>query len=225
MYSLADVIEQPNGSFEFLSAGSDNVMPWSSIQIGGLIPWLSDLVDIVTGILDNLAAKLDSASDSLTKFLKNIQKSIQLVLDTIKIISYILASLKNFVLGPSILMLKLSPKQGGIDNFIQRIQSAQLPAGDSGFSGPNGITIGFVAAYGASGILVDVVQDAADIADAAAYQLEQLNAIEGTNASANAAKAARNIANTADDAALKVKAAMVKTMGTAFDFIFKLFGK
>jgi len=229
MYNLANVVEQPNGSFEILSWGTGGIGAWTSIQLDVLFPWLKDLVDMITNLIGSLSAMTGKASDSLKKFIEGIQKRVNTILGIIRVLTYILIQLKTFVLSPSILLLKLGPKQGGVNNFVQRIQNAKLPPDDPGFSGANGITVGLVALYGATGLVVEALEDAALVADAAASAAASLAELSlGSPAerdTANVAAEAKRTAKAAWDAVDAYKMLEIQKINAAFDMIFKLFGK
>lgn len=149
-YNLSEIIEQPNGSFEFFSAGYGNVNSWSSIQFGTVIPWYKDFVQIVDKLVKRLESATKTTSNAFQDFLNSIATKVQTMLDMVSVLAYIIITMKNFVLSPSTLMLVLDPEEGGMNNFVKRIQDADLPPGDPGFSGPEGFTAGLVITYGSS---------------------------------------------------------------------------
>jgi hypothetical protein len=76
---------------------------------------------------------------------------VQLFINILNTVAYIIGALENFILGPSINFLILPPAPGGMGNFVQRIQQAQPPIVDGQpkpFSGSNGISIGTVIVCG-----------------------------------------------------------------------------
>jgi len=148
-FKLSQVVSQPNGSFEFFSAGFGKVNSWSSIQLNSVIPWWGEAIKIMNKILDSLKGMVTGASDSFSKFLKQIQGKIQMYVNLLAIVVWFIEQLKNFLLGPSISFLNIPPAKGGMPVFLERIRGAQTPEG--GFSGPFGITVGVVLVYGASG--------------------------------------------------------------------------
>lgn len=154
MYELADIIEQPNGSIEYLAAGFGGINSWTSLQISALIPWYKDLIGLMNNLIDKISTTTANVTSSFAAFLNDMAAKVQTILSIVNVLTYIIVSMKNLVLGPSVLMLTLDPKQGGMNRFVERIQNASLPPGDPGFSGPEGFTLGFVIAYGSPGIVL-----------------------------------------------------------------------
>lgn len=226
MFSLSDVIEQPNGSFEYLDWGKGSVGRWSSIRAYGMIPWFKTFMDTIIEMVEGISSWTGSASDALSQYIKSLTARVQSVLNIIKVLVYFLTALRSFSFGPSIYLLKLGPKEGGVANFVRRISSAKLPGGSS-FSGEKGITVGLVALYGATGGIVDSLQIAADVAATAASAAESTaNLSLGTDlekSTSDAAKSLRKTANQAQKVADEAKQKQIKIMSTAFDFIFKVF--
>ena len=149
-FSIADLIQHPNGRFEFFSIGYGKLNNWSSIKLTAMIPWFSEIVGVLNDFLDTLKGMATSASDSFMDFLDQIQSKVQMYTDILAALSFFVAQLKNFVLGPSIAFLNVDPVKGGMPVFVQRVKEAQLPEGES-FTGSNGISVGIVLVYGASG--------------------------------------------------------------------------
>ena len=149
-FSIADLIQHPNGRFEFFSTGFGKINNWSSIKLTTMIPWFAEITDILNQFLDTLKGMANSASDSFLDFLEQIQAKVKMYTDILGAVSYLIEQLKNFVLGPSIALLNVDPVRGGMPVFLQRVRNAQVPDGES-FSGSNGITVGIALVYGASG--------------------------------------------------------------------------
>lgn len=148
-FSIADLIQHPNGRFEFFSIGYGKINNWSSIKLTTMIPWFKEIVKILNGFLDTLKGMTTNASDSFMDFLDQIQSKVQMYTNILGALSFFITQLKNFVLGPSVAFLNVDPVKGGMPVFLQRVKNAQVPDGES-FSGSNGITVGIVLVYGAS---------------------------------------------------------------------------
>jgi len=151
-YATTDVIAHPYGRWELLSISDGHVKinTWQSIQIQALIPWAAEIVDLYHQLLDSLKGMVTNASDAFNAFLVQIKEKIQMYIDMVNVLTYMINMLQNFTLGPSVSFLNLKPMSGGMPVFVERIQNAKLPPGSPPFSGPNGITIGFVFVYGSS---------------------------------------------------------------------------
>lgn len=147
-YKAVDVISQPGGRVEFLAAGVGKLGAWSSIQITQMVPWFEILIKEISKFIDKLKGMTSTASSAFTKFIAQIKEKIDLYINILLTISWLIESLSNFVIGPSITMLELSPAKGGMDLFVKRIQNAKPPEGKTGFSGSSGITVGLVITYG-----------------------------------------------------------------------------
>lgn len=227
MYNLTDAIEMPDGSFEYHFWGASGIGAWTSIQLGGLIPWFQEFVNILTGMIKNISSWTVTASNGLSSFIQGLVKRVQSIIAIIRVLTYLLVSLKRFSFGPSIYMLKLTPKEGGVNGFIQRIKNAKLPDGETSFSGSNGITIGLVTMYGAGGASVEVFEDAAIAAEVAYEKAAQIaaNAV-GTPAeqsTANIAGSIKSVADATQKTYENAKKIQIKTMSAAFEFLFKMF--
>lgn len=235
MYSMADVIEQPNGAYEFLSGGVGRVGSWTSIRASAMIPWMKDFIAFISEtLLGALSGLTISASNSFSKFLNEIKNKVQVYIGIINVISYLVVSLKNFILGPQILMLNLKPVQGDMTTFVNRIRNAKLPVGDPGLSGADGISIGFVVAYGVSGALAGV--DAKSQLTIAQEVMDQLTSTQAKTVTEKAqlatdiTTAALNLANakiavTTQIGTEAIAATKALAMGKAFDFITGLFAR
>lgn len=152
-YNIADLITHPSGQVELFSMGYGKINNWSSIQISGMIPWFTEVIDIMNQLLNSLRGTVVDASDSFSDFLDQIKSKITMYSNLLKVVSWIIQSINNFLLGSSIAMLSLGPVKGGTQVFVDRVAGAQVPD-DGSFSGPNGTTIGLVIMYGDSGINV-----------------------------------------------------------------------
>jgi hypothetical protein len=177
---FAHVIEQPGGRFELISyGGAMKVNTWSSIQINMLVPWFKEVIKIMNNMLDTVKGMCTNVSNSFSDFINQIKSKIEMFMGVIQTISMLLTSMKGLVLGPSIAMLNLKPAKGGMTTFMDRVRNATVPAGRDiviknpdetetvvtvpGFSGANGITVGFVIVYGGSGAVVGTVGKAMDL--------------------------------------------------------------
>jgi hypothetical protein len=151
-FNTADVISHPNAQFEFLRSGNlGELGKWSSIVAVAVIPWFAEIINELNKLINSVKGMVTSASDSFSDFLIQIQKKIQLFINIINTVAYIINALESFILGPSINFLVLPPAPGGMDNFVQRIQEAKPPI-ENGvvkpFSGSNGVSIGMVFVCG-----------------------------------------------------------------------------
>jgi hypothetical protein len=175
--NFADVIEQPGGRFEFISkGGAMKVNTWSSIQINMLIPWFGEIIKMMNNVLDTIKGMFTNVSGSFADFINQIKTKIEMFMGVLQTISMLLTSLKGLILGPSIAMLNLVPAKGGMSVFMDRVRSATVPPTRPvvihnfdgtettvtvpGFSGPTGMTIGFVMVYGGPGAVVTPISKA-----------------------------------------------------------------
>lgn len=149
-FRLSDIIPHPNGTFEFLSVGYGKINSWSSVQLNRMIPWFTEIIGMLNKFLESLKGMATGASDSFSDFLTQIKNKIQLYTDLLGVVSWFMGQLNNFLLGPSIAFLNVTPAKGGVPVFVERVRGAQSPDGEN-FSGPNGITVAIVLLYGASG--------------------------------------------------------------------------
>ncbi len=147
-FSIADLIQHPNGRFEFFSIGYGKINNWSSIKLTKMIPWFTEIVGILNDFLETLKGMATSASDSFSDFLDQIKEKVSLYTNILGAVSYLVERVKDLVLGPSAAYLNVPPEKGGMPVFLERVKNAQ---GGEDFSGSNGITIGVVLVYGASG--------------------------------------------------------------------------
>jgi hypothetical protein len=131
-------------------------------------------------------------------------------------------------------MLNLKPVQGDMTTFVNRIRNAKLPVGDPGLSGADGISIGFVVAYGVSGALAGV--DAKSQLTIAQEVMDQLTSTQAKTVTEKAqlatdiTTAALNLANakiavTTQIGTEAIAATKALAMGKAFDFITGLFAR
>jgi hypothetical protein len=149
-YNTTDVIFYPNGRYKVLSIdGHARLNTWSSIQTNFIIPWVADINSLLKQLIGTMRGMTANASSSFSDFILQIQANVQRWVGLINAISYTIQMLQTFILGPTISFLEVPPKQGGMDNFVKRIQNAKLPPGSPPFSGANGTSIGFVLTYGA----------------------------------------------------------------------------
>ena len=156
-FNTADVIAHPNTRFEFLGPSNlGQIGQWSAIQTSGIVPWFIEIMKELNKLIDAVKGMVTSASDSFSDFLLQIQKKVQLFINILNTVAYIIGAFENFILGPSINFLYLPLASGGMDNFVQRIQQAQPPIVDGQpkpFSGSNGISIGIVFVCGGGLVL------------------------------------------------------------------------
>lgn len=147
-FSIADLIQHPNGRFEFFSTGYGKISNWSSIKLTAMIPWFGEIVNILDNFLETLKGMVTSASESFLDFLDQIQAKVQMYTNILGAVSYLVTQIKDLLLSPSIAFLNVPPEKGGMPVFLQRVRNAQ---GTEDFSGSNGISIGITLVYGASG--------------------------------------------------------------------------
>jgi hypothetical protein len=147
-FSIADLIQHPNGRFEFFSIGYGKINNWSSIQVSTMIPWFGEIVNILDNFLETLKGMATDASESFSDFLNQIQAKVQMYTNILGAVSYLVEAIKDLLLTPSIAYLNVPPEVGGMPVFLQRVRNAQ---GGDEFSGSNGISVGIVLAYGGSG--------------------------------------------------------------------------
>jgi hypothetical protein len=150
-YNIADVIAHPQGRFEFLAVGAGKLNNWSSIQISAMVPWYIEIIDMLSGFLASLGGTVTDASDAFSDFLDHMISRIRMYGDILSLITWTIEQFKTFIFGPSLALLNLPPVKGGMPVFVERVKQAEVPEGSQGFSGPNGITVGIVLVYGASG--------------------------------------------------------------------------
>lgn len=147
-FSIADLIQHPNGRFEFFSTGYGKINNWSSIKLTAMIPWFGEVVNILNDFLETLKGMTTSASDSFLDFLDQIQAKVSMYTNILGAVSYLIERIKDLVLGPSAAFLNVPPEKGGMPVFLQRVRNAQ---GGDEFSGSNGISVGLILVYGGSG--------------------------------------------------------------------------
>jgi hypothetical protein len=152
-YNTSDVIFHPNARYELLAAGVGGLNTWTSIQMSAMAPWIIELTDMLKGLISSIKGMVTSADDSFADFLNLIQAKVQTFVGIVNVITFMLKGLKSLVLTSSVSFLEIPPATGGMDVFVNRIKNAKLPAGQPPFSGPNGVSIGFVVVYGVSGFL------------------------------------------------------------------------
>ncbi len=158
-YNIADVVQHPEGRFEFLSIGAGKLNNWSSIQLSGMVPWYEEVIKMLNNFLDTLRGTVTDASDAFTAFLDHMISRIRMYGNILSLITWLIEQFKKFIFGPSLALLKLPPKKGGMPVFAQRIRQAKVPEdAQSGFSGPNGITVGIVLCYGATDAGVAIIK-------------------------------------------------------------------
>jgi len=157
-YNIADVIQHPQGRFEFLSIGAGKLNNWSSIQISAMVPWYTEIIGMLSGFLDTLRGTVTDASDAFSAFLNHMVLRIRMYRDILSLITWLIEQFKVFIFGPSLALLYLPPVKGGMPVFVERVKQAKVPEDISGFSGPNGITVGIVLCYGATDAGVGAIQ-------------------------------------------------------------------
>jgi hypothetical protein len=142
------VIEHPNGALEYAMPGWQGLGKWSSIQPFKLIPGIPVAVDMLKKMLQSLGGMSKNASKSFVDFINNLKVKVEYYINLLQVI----ADLINLILElnssyASIATLEITPQQGGVDNFADRIFRSKPPDGHT-FSGVNGITMGIVMLYG-----------------------------------------------------------------------------
>jgi hypothetical protein len=153
----ANVIQQPEGHFEFLSMGFGNLNSWSSIQLSAAVPWVGELADMLIKFLDSMKGMVNDATDSFTGFITQIGAKLKLYVGILQTVSYVINMFKSFVIGESISFLELPPAQGGTSYFVDRIRQAKLPSDITSFSDENGISIGIVLMYAGDEIIANAI--------------------------------------------------------------------
>jgi len=159
-YNIADVIQHPEGRFEFLSVGAGKLNNWSSVRISGMIPWYVEIIEILSGFLDTLRGTVTDASDAFSGFMDQMTARIKMYRNILSVITMLIEQFKKFFFGPSLALLNLPPEKGGMPVFVERVKQAQVPEGSEGFSGPDGITVGIVLVYGGGALEVVLFEKA-----------------------------------------------------------------
>jgi len=133
--------------------GAGKLNNWSSIQLSAMIPWFTEIIGMLSGFLDSLSGTVTDASGAFSDFLDHMISRIRMYRDILGLITWTIEQFKIFIFGPSLALLNLPPVKGGMPVFFERVKQAQVPEGSQGFSGPNGITVGIVLAYGTSNVV------------------------------------------------------------------------
>lgn len=152
-YNISDVIFHPNARYEPLAPGVGGLNSWTSIRISAMVPWIVELTGMLKGLISSIKGMVTSADDAFLDFINQISAKVQTFVGIINVLVFIINGLKSLIVDSSVSFLEIKPAVGGMDVFVNRIKNAKLPAGQPPFTGPNGITIGFVTVYGVSAYL------------------------------------------------------------------------
>jgi len=147
--ATANVVEHSDGSFEYLSLdGALIENRWQSAEVNAFIPYLPQLIDKLNDMLNSFKGGTNDASDAFSDLIRDIQAKINDYITIVAILQKLITQLSKFIIGPSVAWLWVPPEEGGMLNFINRIEDAKLPEGQESFSGPNGTSIGLVGVFG-----------------------------------------------------------------------------
>jgi len=146
------LIQHESGAHEVLSPdGSILQNRWfASIQTNLFLPYLPEAIALLSDLLENIKGGFGDSSSAFLDFVKDLKSKIENLVSIIIILQKLVAELTKFVVGPSAAFLWLPPEEGGIRNFLNRIQTAKLLEGQEEFSGPSGTSVGYVGVYGYS---------------------------------------------------------------------------
>lgn len=164
---IAVVIEHATtttSDFEFLAPGWGRFGNWSSVQVKVLVPFVTELIGMLTKFLNQLKGMTTDASDSFSDFINQLKDKITNYIGLVQMLVRFIEELRGLLLGESVAFLYVPPATGGTSNFVNRVRSAKVPS--PGFSGSSGITAGIVLMFGAPA----VGASAADTAKFAALQ-------------------------------------------------------
>jgi hypothetical protein len=145
------LVQHESGAFEVLSLdGSILQNRWASLQRNLFLPYLPEAIALLSDLLESIKGGFGDSSSAFLDFVKDLKAKIENLVSIIIILQKLVAELTKFVVGPSASFLWLPPEEGGIRNFLNRIQTAKLPEGLEEFSGSGGTSVGYVGVYGYS---------------------------------------------------------------------------
>jgi hypothetical protein len=142
------VVTHKNNRIEFLSKGYGAVGMWSSVQINLVLPFLPVVVNTINNFLETLKGSLKTNTQSFLDFVQGIADKFKRYAEILDAIVQMIVALETFFSTvPEIMILNVTPAEGGMENFLNRVNNAKLPVKVSGSSG---CTLGVCMVYGAS---------------------------------------------------------------------------
>lgn len=143
----AQVVQHENGELELIGAGYGGLGSWSAINASLMIPFVPTLLKYFNKFADTLKGMTENVDLSFGTFVEGIVEKFNKYKDTLELMSLILERILSIDLG-TVAWLYIPPEAGGVKKFLENVRTAK-PVDDIDFSGPSGITAGFVFVFGA----------------------------------------------------------------------------
>ena len=93
-----------------------------------IIPFLPTVINLLSSLLESIRGMLKDVNDAFGDFIKALKDKIDKYINMLDTIKALVERIKSLAAGPTIAILYLSPESGGVENFLRRIEEAELPA-------------------------------------------------------------------------------------------------
>jgi len=98
---------------------------WINLTVRDILPVeMGSVFQLLDNFSEAVAGGLDSAGDALTDYIDFLKKKIQKLLDIMRTVVDLVDRILQYRLQGSVLLLNIPPESGGMQNFVDRFNSA-----------------------------------------------------------------------------------------------------